>query len=176
MGRRPARVGHFLSCFLVLQVTGLPRLLIISNTTKRVMLILGSVFPAFSSLPSLLVHSSSAGMCRASDCSSQLASPLSIPGPFFMVPFLPALTEILPPCSFVPPCGHFPRRSPCSLQTLLAASVEVASCPWWLFSQSSWHSNLSPGAEGKQLKGCCVTHHLISFVDESHYCCFGHLP
>ena len=99
MGRRPARVGHFLDSSLVLEVAGLPCLLIISNTTKRVILILGSAFPAFSSLPTLLVHNCSAGMCRAGDCPRQLACPLSIPGHFVMVPFPPALTEILPALS-----------------------------------------------------------------------------
>lgn len=53
MGRRCARVGHHFHCFLVVQVTGLPCLLIISNTIKPVELILGCAFPAFSSLPSL---------------------------------------------------------------------------------------------------------------------------
>lgn len=34
MGKRPARVGRFLDCFLGLQVTGLPHFLIVSNTTE----------------------------------------------------------------------------------------------------------------------------------------------
>lgn len=88
-----------------------------------------------------------------------------------MVPFQPALTEIIP--NFCP--TTWPFSGPHSLQTFPAVSVEVASCAWCLFSQSSRHLNLSPGAEGKAPKGCFVSHHLISFIDESHYRCFMHL-
>lgn len=96
MGRKPARVGRFLDCFLVLQVTGLPDFPSVSNAAKQVVLLLRSVFPSFSSLPSSLVHSCSVGKCRGGDCSSQFACPISIPGHFFMVPFPPALAQILP--------------------------------------------------------------------------------
>lgn len=140
MGRRPSRVGCCLDCLLVLQVTGLPSFPVISSTPKQVVLILGRVFPAFSSLPSFLVHNCSAWICRSGDCSSQLACPLSIPGHIFMVPFPPTLIQILSALwSHHGLSGHFPRHSPCSLQTLLAVSVEVASCPWWLFSQGGRH-------------------------------------